>query len=313
MKQNSNKIRQCPNKMGKSGQPFRGQKITVAEDAPLLAFLRTQLSNRSATAIKDLLKHQCILVNDEVITQFDYLLKNGDVICVGSKVDVQFGLHHDKLQILYEDDFILVVNKASGLHSVDTTGKGVENACGILEKYIQKKSPGKRVYVVHRLDRDTSGVMLFAKSREAQNKLVANWNESVEERIYIAVVEGHVEPPKGTIDSYLYEDERKVVHSTADASKGLRAITHYETIRSNEQYTILRVSLDTGRTNQIRVHMQSIGHPVAGDGKYGAKTDPIGRLGLHAYNIKFKHPIFNKMMSFKVEAEFNAEFGLLFN
>lgn len=305
MKQNSNKHRQGPDRVGKSGQSIRGQKISVAEDAPLLSFLRVQLSNRSATAIKDLLKHQCISVNDRVITQFDYLLKNGDVVCVGSKSDAQFGLHHDKLQILYEDDFIIVVNKASGLHSVDTTGKGVENACGILEKYIHKKSPGKRIYVVHRLDRDTSGVMLFAKSREAQNKLVANWNDSVEERIYIAIVEGHVEPAKGTIDSYLYEDEHKVIHSTSDGSKGLRAITHYETISSNEQYTTLRVSLDTGRTNQIRVHMQSIGHPVVGDGKYGAKTDPIGRLGLHAYNIKFKHPVLNKMMGFKVEAGFN--------
>ena len=301
MKQSSNNHRQYADKSEKTGGSFRGQKITVDVEMQLLYFLRAKLSNRSATTIKDLLKHQCISVNDLVVTQFDHLLKMGDVVCVGAKGDAQFGLHHDKLQILYEDDFILVVNKASGLHSVDTTGKGVENACSILEKYIQKKSPNKRIYVVHRLDLDTSGVMLFAKNREAQNKLVANWNDSVEERIYIAIVEGHVEPSKGTIDSYLYEDDRKIIHSTSDASRGLRAITHYETMTSNEQYTMLRVSLDTGRTNQIRVHVQSIGHPVIGDGKYGAKTDPIGRLGLHAYNIKFRHPVFNKMMTFKVD------------
>lgn len=279
----------------------RGEKITVEGESSLLDFLRLKLKDRSVTSIKELLKKRCICVNDQVVTRFDHPLKPNDIVCVGQKKDARYGFEHSRVSLLYEDDFILVINKSSGLHSVDTTGKGVENAFSIMENYIRKRDSRKRLYIVHRLDRDTSGVMLFAKNREAQNKLVSNWNETIEERNYYAVVEGSPEPPCGTIDSYLYEDSHKVMHSTRDSTKGLRAVTHYETVCTNGRYSLLCVNLDTGRTNQIRVQMQSIGHPVVGDGKYGAEDDPLGRLGLHAGTIRFRHPIFHKMMSFRVE------------
>ena len=281
--------------------PLSGKKYTVTKNTELLPFLLEVLSGQSSTSVKNLLKHRCIAVNNNLTTQYNLLLKAGDCVTVISAKNNRFGLDHPKLQILYEDDSLLVVNKASGLHSVDSTGHGVENAAGILEHYIKRKSPDKRIYIVHRLDRDTSGVMLFAKSREAQNKLVSDWNERVLGRTYIALAEGEFVQQSGTIDSYLYEDERKVVHSTQDSSKGLRAITHYQVLKADSEYTLLKLDLETGRTNQIRVHLQSLGHPIAGDAKYGAKTNPIQRLALHAKTIKFSHPLTAKILSFNVE------------
>ena len=227
------------------------------------------------------------------------MLHAGDVVQICSAKTAKFGFDHPRLKLLFEDDFILVVDKASGLHSVDTTGHGVENAASLLENYIKRRTPEKRIYIVHRLDRDTSGVLIFAKTREAQNKLVSDWNDRVLERTYIAIAEGRLEQDCGTIESYLYEDEHKIVHSTQDPRLGLHAVTHFEVIQRSEQYTWLKLELETGRTNQIRVHLQSLRHPIIGDGKYGAKTNPIGRLGLHALNIKFYHPITHKILSFE--------------
>lgn len=229
----------------------------------------------------------------------------GDEIEILTAQQARFALTDTRLSILFEDAHLLVVHKASGLHSADTTGKGVDNAASILEAYLRKRAPNKRIYIVHRLDRDTSGVMIFAKSREAQDRLVKSWNQSVLKREYIAIAEGEFETAEGTIDCYLYEDDRKVMHCTDDPRKGLRAITHYHVLKATPTHTLLRLALDTGRTNQIRVHLQSLRHPVAGDAKYGAATDPIGRLALHAQNITFKHPITHEVLSFQVDAPFS--------
>ena len=274
--------------------------FAVKEPGELLSFLLGVLSGQSGNAIKSQLHHRCVYVNGKCVTQFNHALIPGDDVGMMKGSSARYGLVHPMLQCLYEDDHILVVNKASGLHTVDTTHGGVENVCAILDNYVRRRDPSKRVYVVHRLDRDTSGVLLFAKTREAQNRLIANWNDRVLERIYIAVAEGRLTPEKGTIDSYLYEDENMVVHSTEDPNRGLRAITHYEVLCANDEYSLVRLSLDTGRTNQIRVHLQSLGHPVTGDGKYGAERDPLHRLGLHALNLCFHHPITQKIMRFSV-------------
>ena len=283
----------------------------VETPCELLTFLIEKVPQQSGTSIKNQLKHGCIRVNDAVVTKHNYGLNAGDCVCVVSSRESKYGLNHPKLRLLFEDDFIVVVDKACGLHSVDTTGKGVENASGLLEAYIRRRSPQKRIYVVHRLDRDTSGVMIFAKCREAQNRLVADWNERVLERRYIAVAEGVFEPKSGTIDSYLYEDAHKVVHSTNDPKRGLRAITHYRVIDENGSMSLLALDLETGRTNQIRVHLQSIGHPVVGDLKYGATNDCFGRLALHAETICFRHPITQKVVKFEsaVPKEFREIIG----
>lgn len=274
------------------------RKLVVAENARLLDFLTTKLSGQSATSIKQLLKHRCILVGDEAVTQFDYELVPGNEVSILSAGENRFSLNHPKLRIIFEDENLIAVEKASGLHSVDSTGGGCDNAASVLENYIRRRDPSKRIYVVHRLDRDTSGVLIFAKTREAQNRLVKTWNDSVRERAYIAIIEGKLPTDKGIIDSWLYEDDRKVVHSTHDPHLGLRAITHYKVIRTNEKYSEIRLDLETGRTNQIRVHLQSLGHPIIGDEKYGSQVDPIGRLGLHALNIRFRHPMNGREVSY---------------
>lgn len=274
--------------------------FTVQSPCQLLDFLFSTLKGQSASSVKNLLKHGAIQVNQKTVSQFNYQLQPGDSICIQSAKNSKYGLNHPKLRILFEDDFIIVVDKSSGLHSVDTTGRGIENASSLLETYIRRKSPQKRIYIVHRLDRDTSGVMLFAKSREAQNKLIADWNDRVLERRYIAVTQGNLNPDTGTIDSYLYEDAHKIVHSTNDPSLGLRAVTHYRVLKRNAHYSLVALELETGRTNQIRVHLQSLGHPVIGDLKYGAQDNAIHRLALHAETIRFHHPISQQVMHFEV-------------
>ena len=283
-----------------SADTSRRPRYKVTEPAQLLEFLLQKIQG-SATNAKNLLKHRCILVNgSEIVTQFDRALVPGDEITVLSPKDAQYGLFHPLLKILYEDDYILAVEKGSGLLSVDTTKAGGENAADILDHYVKKRDASKRIYVVHRLDRDTSGVMLFAKCREAQAKLVADWNDRVLERTYIAIAEGCPSPEQGTVDSYLYQDDHMVVHSTMAPEQGLRAITHYKVLQKNDAFSRVQCDLETGRTNQIRVHLQSLGHSLVGDEKYGSTTNPIGRLGLHALNIKFYHPISQKVMKFSV-------------
>ncbi len=287
------------------------QRIRVKESAPLLDFLMQKLSGQSATSVKNLLKHRCILINDDkIVTQFDYALEPGDIVSILSAKEAKYGLFHPLLRILYEDDFIMAVEKKSGLLSVDVTGGGADNAAAILDNHVKRRDPNKRIYIVHRLDRDTSGVMLFAKCREAQSKLVADWNDRVLERTYIAITEGVPEAARATIDRMLYQDDHMVVHVTDDPKIGLRAVTHYKVLSRNADNARVQCDLETGRTNQIRVHMQSIGHPLVGDEKYGAVQNPLGRLGLHALNIKFYHPITQKVMSFEVPEP--SEFSALF-
>jgi len=288
------------------------QRIRVKESAQLLDFLMQKLAGQSATSVKNLLKHRCVLINEgEIVTQFDYPLEAGDVVSILSTKEAKYGLFHPLIRILYEDDFILAVEKKSGLLSVDVTGGGADNAAAILDQYVKRRDPNKRIYIVHRLDRDTSGVMLFAKCREAQTKLVADWNDRVLERTYIAITEGTPEPARATIDRMLYQDDHMIVHVTDDPKIGLRAITHYKVLSQNAENARVQCDLETGRTNQIRVHMQSIGHPLVGDEKYGAVQNPLGRLGLHALNIKFYHPITQKVMSFEVPEP--NEFSTLFD
>lgn len=276
------------------------RQYCVTENVQLFEFLKQTLTEQSQASLKKYLKYGCIRVNEcHGVTRYDYPLNSGDIVYIYSQKSVQFGLNHPKLKILYEDESLIVASKGSGLHSVDTTGGGVENAASILERYIQKKDPKKRIYIVHRLDRDTSGVMIFAKTRPAQDRLVKHWRERILSRRYVALAEGEIYPREGRIASYLYEDEKKIVHSCEDSRRGVYAATHYRVLSGNARYSLVMLELETGRTNQIRVHLQSLGHPVAGDMKYHAKTDPADRLALHARSIKFVHPLTGRILSFE--------------
>lgn len=283
----------------------------VREASRLLDFLIASMPERKRTAIKNLLSHNQIAVNDQPVTQFDTELKPGDE--VKANLTREFRVFYNRrLKIVYEDDDIIVVNKGYGLLSMGTDKIKEGTAYSILRDYLKWKDPRNKLFIVHRLDRDTSGLMVFAKSEEAKNRLQHNWNNMVISRKYLAVVEGKPEPEEGVVRSYLAENSRFEVYSTDKPEEGQLAITRYKTLRSRNGYSLMEVSLDTGRKNQIRVHMKDLGHPITGDRRYGAKSSPIHRMALHAQTLRFVHPMTRKDMNFStpVPASFAKMVGM---
>lgn len=292
--------KRLPHKPGAEGRRFRPDVIETylpKEETTLMAFLIASMPDRKRTTIKELLKHNQVAVNDRPTTQFDTPLAAGDTVKVNLTREFKV-FYHRRMQLVYEDDDIVVVNKGYGLLSMGTDRVKDGTAYSILREYIKWHNPQSKLFIVHRLDRDTSGLMMFAKSIEAKEAMQHNWNNMVLNRKYLAVVEGKVEEPEGVIRSYLAETSQYEVYSTDDPEKGQLAVTRYRTLKSKNGYTLLEVELDTGRKNQIRVHMKDLKHPIAGDHKYGAKSSPIHRLALHAQTLRFIHPITRKEMNF---------------
>lgn len=279
------------------------ESATAEQQEPirLLDFLIRVLTDQKRTSVKELLKHNQILVNGQISTQFDQQLMPADVVKVNFTREFRV-FRHRRMQIVYEDDDIIVVNKGYGLLSMGTgreESSSEETAYSILREYVKWQNPRNKVFIVHRLDRDTSGLMLFAKTVEAKEAMQHNWNNMVLQRRYVAVVEGLVEPADGVVRSYLKENSQHEVYSTQDpAAGGQLAVTRYHTLRSGNGYSLMEVELDTGRKNQIRVHMKDLGHPIAGDRRYGAQRSPIHRLALHAQTLRFVHPTTHKDMNF---------------
>ena len=213
-----------------------------------------------------------------------------------------------ELELVYEDDFILVVNKPSGMLTISTGRKEEQTAYRILTDYVRSRSGGRRgsqprVFIVHRLDRDTSGLLVLANNEEVKYALQDSWNDSVLERKYVALVEGTPSKAQGTVTSWLTEDPSTMkVFSSPFDNGGRKAVTHYRVRSSSGAYSLIEFELETGRKNQIRVHACVLGHPVAGDRKYGARTNPVGRLALHASTLVFRHPVTGKVFSFKSPA-----------
>ena len=205
-----------------------------------------------------------------------------------------------KLDIIYEDDELIVINKPSGLLSIESDNEKSNTAYRLLTNYVQRKDKMARIFIVHRIDKDTSGVLLVAKNEKIKNLLQHNWQKIVNKREYIAICEGIFKPKSGTIKSYLKSNSNNLMYSTKDP-KGQLAITHYKVLKENKKYSLVDVFIDSGRKNQIRVHMGDLGHHVVGDDKYGKVSNPINRLGLHAYVLSFTHPITKKVMTFKAK------------
>lgn len=271
--------------------------VDITSENTLLPFLFETLKNESKTTVKSLLAHKQIVVNDKPTTKFDTPLKPGD------KVGIYFDQTHavpsrSMLKIIYEDNFIIVIDKASGLLSMATERDKEKTAYHLLSDHVKKQNPRNCIFILHRLDRETSGVMMFSKNQKIQEQLQKNWDQAVTERKYVAVVEGQLPQPQATIKSYLAENSTCLVHSTT-ANKGKQAITRYRVLKAGRQYSLVELELETGRKNQIRVHMQEAGCPVAGDKKYGAKTNPIHRLALHAFKLRFIHPVTHQEMNFE--------------
>lgn len=258
----------------------------------LLDILNDGLSNSFKRGkIKSFLEHSQVSINGVVTTKYNYPVQKGDSVSVcltpSNNIKIPF-------EVIYEDDYLIAINKPSGLLSVATDSEKENTAFRIL------KECGKTVFVVHRLDRDTSGVLLFAKSREVKEKLQKNWDSTLY-REYIAVCEGVFREESGRAESYLKESKTHIVYSDKFGKNGKKAITNYEVIKTSKKYSWLRINIETGRKNQIRVAMKDLGHPIAGDKKYGALTNPFKRLGLHASVLKIIHPVTEKVVAFEAK------------
>ncbi|MEA5428412.1 RluA family pseudouridine synthase [Arcicella lustrica] len=273
-------------------------RFEVSEPAELMTFLLDKMPHKSRHNIKSYLRDKQVLVDNKAETQYNYKLRVGQSVNIKSSKAPEIQKYKG-LTIIYEDQYLIIIEKQEGFLSIATEKQKLYNAYSTLSDHVKKQDPANRIFVVHRLDRETSGLMMFAKSERIQKLLQESWNETIQQRTYLAVVEGHIEYPLGTVRSYLVESKALTVYSTSNPNLGKEAITHYDTIDATEFNTLVKVNLETGRKNQIRVHMKDIGHPIVGDEKYGAKTDPIGRLGLHAWVLSFVHPITDEEMYFE--------------
>jgi 23S rRNA pseudouridine1911/1915/1917 synthase len=278
------------------------QKFTLEKKAELMSYLIEKLPGKSRDNIKSLMRNKLILVNGKTQTHYKFPLEKGDILILGKK-EIQEKVIPG-LKIVFEDEDIIIVNKPAGLLTISTSKEKNKTLFHALSLHVKKADPDNKIFIVHRLDRETSGILLFAKNERVKTKLQKNWNETVIERRYVALVEGKVKEAKKTILSYLKESKALKVHSSQNPTYGDKAVTNYELIEHLKNSSMLDIQLETGRKNQIRVHMQEIGHPIVGDKKYGAKTSMPGRIALHAKTLSFTHPKTGKIVSFDSKVPF---------
>lgn len=302
------------------------QKFKVSHDSPLLEYLFELFPEQSRTGVKAYLKDDRIIVNGENRTSFDWPLKAGDtleVLTKGASIgrDMKIGAHEtlqrQGITIVFEDEHLIVIDKNAGMPSVSTrnqkNGGREKSAYSLLTDYMHTEKranikagtgayrDSSRVFIVHRLDRDTSGLLLFAKDERTKDLLQSKWNDLVLERSYTAMVEGHLNERRGTVQSWLTENEKSLKMSSSPTDNGgLKAVTRFEVIEETARYSKVRFELETGRKNQIRVHAAEVlGHPIVGDKKYGASTNFNGRIALHAGRLVFRNPYGGRVESFE--------------
>lgn len=279
----------------------------VTEPGELMDFLMKKMAGISRTRVKALLTNRVVLVDNTIQTLYNYPLQPGMCVQI-SKEKHKHEFRHPMLKILYEDAYIIVVEKKEGLLSVATERQKERTAQHILNEYVKRIHRGNRIYVVHRLDRETSGIMMYAKDEKTQHTLRDNWHDLVRDRRYVAIVAGDMGQDEGTVRSWL-TDRKLYVSSSPVDDGGKYSVTHYHTIKRANGFSLLELNLETGRKNQIRVHMQSLGHPVVGDERYGCEVNPLGRLALHAFKLCFYHPVTHEWMEF--ETPYPAPFKTL--
>lgn len=279
----------------------RQTRILVTEPSELMKFLIAKIPSQGRNNIKSLLTHRQVLVDGQVVSQYNHPLQAGQEVMINWSLVRDDEPARNGLKILYEDPELIVIDKPAGLLSMASDKEKVNTAYHQLTDYVRRDDPDRRIFIVHRLDRDTSGVMLFAKNEEIKHLLQDDWQEIVVDRAYVAVVEGRVENKEGTVKSWLKETKTRLMYSSSQPGDGLEAITHYKVLQASADYSLLEIRLETGRKNQIRVHMKELGHSIIGDKKYGATTNPVGRLGLHAHIMAFHHPRSGELMRFETE------------
>ena len=293
------KDRKKASSTGKKGKP-NNLRFEVENEAELLVFLLEKLPQKSRNDVKVLLRDKKVFIDGEAISQFNHLLKPGHQVEIRWEKPAE-EIKIRGLKIVFEDDYLIVIDKEAGVLSIATEKQKENTAYSVLSDYVKKQDPANRIFVVHRLDKDTSGIMMYAKSQRIQKALQEKWNDNILERTYLAVVEGKPEKPVGKVISYLVESKALIMYSSQNPELGQKAVTYYEVTKTSKKHSLLQVNLETGRKNQIRVHMQDLGHPIIGDEKYGAATNPIKRLGLHAWVLAFKHPVNGEEMRFETE------------
>lgn len=272
--------------------------VQVDEEIGLLDFLLKNAGNKSRTKIKATLRGQGIKVNGRITTQFDYQLKPGMKVSISkTKRDGQ-QLVSRYVKLVYEDRHIVVIEKAEGILSM-AAGHSSLNVKSVLDDYFHKSHQHCTAHVVHRLDRETSGLMIYAKDMDTEQILEHNWHDIVYDRRYVAVVSGEIEDDGGTIANWLKDNKAYVTYSSPVDNGGKYAITHFHVLARTTEHSLVEYRLETGRKNQIRVHSADMGHPVCGDMKYGNGDDPLHRLCLHAYRLDFYHPITGSRMEFE--------------
>lgn len=286
----------------RSGRPMAraAAKFTiynVTEPDELMAFLMKKMDGVSRTRVKALLSNRVVLVDNVIVTQFNHPLKPGMKVQI-SREKNKHEFRHPMLKIVYEDAYLIVVEKKEGLLSVATDHQKERTAQHILSEYVKRTHRNNRVFVVHRLDRETSGLMMYAKDEKTQHTLRDNWHDIVVDRRYVSIVMGDMERDQGQIRTWL-TDRKLYVSSSNYDDGGKLSITHYKTIKRANGFSMMELDLETGRKNQIRVHMSELGHPVVGDQRYGCEIDPLGRLALHAFKLCFYHPVTGELMEFE--------------
>ncbi len=270
--------------------------LIVKAEQPLLEFLLENVTNKSKTKIKATLQGRGIKVNGKIVTQFDFPLMPGMKVSVSkSKQNDIFKSRYVK--IVYEDKYIIIIEKNVGILSMAAGHKSL-NVKSVLDDYFKKSRQRCTAHVVHRLDRDTSGLMIYAKDMETEQVLEHNWHEIVYDRRYVAVLSGEMEEDGGTVANWLKDNKAYVTYSSPVDNGGKYAVTHFHTLARTTEHSLVEFSLETGRKNQIRVHSADMGHPVCGDEKYGNGDDPLHRLCLHAYVLCLYHPVTGEAMEF---------------
>ena len=281
---------------------------TVEEDAQLLDWLIANLKGLSRNKVKDTLHGRGIKVNGKIVTQFDYPLTRGMKMSVSkSKKNDTFKSRY--VNLVYEDPYLVVIEKKPGILSMAAGHKSL-NVKTVLDDYFRQTKQRCTAHVVHRLDRDTSGLMVYAKDMQTEQTLEHEWHNIVYDRRYVAVVSGEMEEDEGTIANWLKDNKAYVTYSSPVDNGGKYAVTHFHVLDRTTEHSLVEYKLETGRKNQIRVHSADMNHPVCGDVKYGNGDDPIHRLCLHAYMLHFFHPVTRARMEF--ETPIPSQFRMLF-
>ena len=280
-------------------RPGDYKHLVVKEPKPLLEFLLANLSE-SRTKVKATLQGRGIKVDGKCVTQFDFLLQPGMKVAVSQSKRNQSAFKSRYVKIVYEDRWLVVVEKNVGILSM-AAGHSSLNVKSVLDDYFSKSRQKCRAHVVHRLDRDTSGLMVYAKDMETEQIFEHNWHDIVYDRRYVAIVSGEMMDDGGTIANWLKDNKAYITYSSPVDNGGKYAVTHFHVLDRTTEHSLVEYRLETGRKNQIRVHSADMGHPVCGDVKYGNGDDPLHRLCLHAYMLCFSHPITHERMEFQTQ------------